>query len=312
MGPLTLEAFGAYTSSKIRKVRPYLELLTEAQHFLVSEAIFNAAVEICQQSFSHRYSSEIWIDFRLPAETVVIETSMFSIMLFETWVEDSKIPSGEYVFCTPLHNIGVGALDPILLTMILPKRGSFQELRFHQDLKDDTYFAEEIRPVTDSMIFVAHVILSLINTPRLVTRSNVPQKARERATWKLAYSQRPTHWHQLTWTIGKPVKASSDVSHEEGHHRALHFCRAHWRKSEAGKPKAEWVTPYGRAPGWWCWVESSWKGHPDYGIKLHHYTPRLDDADQGYKAKVGIDSQLAGQAIRLAGDAAGRQANEGG
>jgi hypothetical protein len=81
----------------------------------------------------------------------------------------------------------------------------------------------------------------------------------------------------VRWKIGKRTQAIGNCLTEEGHPKALHWCRAHWRRAEEGQPKAEWVNiPRKGGWGWYCWAADCWKGHPDFGIKLQRHEPYIE------------------------------------
>ena len=124
------------------------------------------------------------------------------------------------------------------------------------------------------------MIISLINEPRIVEAtpasgldwSRQHRKAVERVTGKAAMA-----FSVVSWKIGKHAKAIGSRLSEEGHPKALHWCRAHWRRAEEGQPKAEWVNiPRKGGWGWYCWAADCWKGHPDFGIKLQRHEPHFE------------------------------------
>lgn len=123
-------------------------------------------------------------------------------------------------------------------------------------------------------------ILALINEPRIVEASPASgldwsrqhRKAVERVAGKAAMA-----FSVVSWKIGKHAKAIGNRLSEEGHPKALHWCRAHWRRAEEGQPKAEWVNiPRKGGWGWYCWAADCWKGHPDFGIKLQRHEPHFE------------------------------------
>lgn len=122
-------------------------------------------------------------------------------------------------------------------------------------------------------------ILSLINTPRKVqigpatgmdwTRQH--RRAVERVTGSAAMA-----FSVVSWELGRKCAAIGNEITTEGHPKALHWCRAHWREARKGQPKAEWINvPAKGGWGWYCWVADCWKGHPDYGVKLQRHQPRM-------------------------------------
>lgn|GEM_PF-6547677 len=124
------------------------------------------------------------------------------------------------------------------------------------------------------------LIISLINEPRIVDASPASgldwsrphRKAVQRVTGKAAMA-----FSVVSWKIGRRQRAISTHLTEEGHPKALHWCRAHWRRAVEGQPKAEWVNiPHKGGWGWYCWAADCWKGHPDYGVKLQRHEPYLE------------------------------------
>lgn len=118
----------------------------------------------------------------------------------------------------------------------------------------------------------AAFFLSVLSQNRFVRRESGGSRQQKRALLR-QYGFAPECWHRVTWNIGEDVKAKVAATDPQNA-MPLHFCRAHWRKAQEGQPKA---IERNDAPGWWCWVSECWKGHPAFGIKLHHYTPRLRD-----------------------------------
>lgn len=113
-------------------------------------------------------------------------------------------------------------------------------------------------------------LLSVINEERFVQRTEGGNR-QQRRHLERAYGFTPIGWHRVTWNIGEAVKAKVAGS-DPRNAMPLHFCRAHWRRAQEGQPKAIMRND---VPGWWCWVTECWKGHPAFGTKLHHYSPKL-------------------------------------
>ncbi len=130
---------------------------------------------------------------------------------------------------------------------------------------------DEINRLLSANSCVLDVVLSLIAEPNLVKRS-APSRAMRRQARKAGANPPALGWYKVGWTIGSEVRAQQGSGGAD-YTLPLHFSRAHWRRSERGKPSAE------RRPGrngWWVWVKHSFKGHPDNGIKLHHYMPTVE------------------------------------
>ena len=123
-------------------------------------------------------------------------------------------------------------------------------------------------------------ILSLVNQPRFV--EVLPEKGhrahcrRVQKVTGLAASA----WSTVSWKLGKGVSPKFVKEGEPGHHKALHWCRAHWRRAEPNQGKAQLVTMPDGTKGWYTWVKDSWRGDPAYGVKLQRHQPFLEEADR--------------------------------
>lgn len=113
-------------------------------------------------------------------------------------------------------------------------------------------------------------MISVLSHDRFVKKSDTPSRQQRRSVERSA-GFAPAGWYRVTWNIGDDVKAKVATS-DPDNARPLHFCRAHWRHAAEGQPKA---IQRNDAQGWWCWVRECWKGHPAFGVKLHHYTPKM-------------------------------------
>lgn len=261
MGPSTLKFY-----ERVRKssgYRPTLDFLEHAQHFLISPEIAKATADICEETLrplgdvAGEYTlTDLTVDWHLPADTVVFEINEAVYLVAETpddqvAIEQVGLPGA---IATPLR----GALDHQRAV------GTPAELEVH--LVRVAIFLESL--------------CALLMQPRLVEIGQPSDKDRERARWKLGASRVPAAWHQVTWTIGKPTKAKSDAS-EPGYRMPLHYTRAHYRRAEEHHARSRQLAGQ---DGWWTLVSGHWRGHPDFGIKLHHYTPQLTEADRGFRA----------------------------
>lgn len=129
-----------------------------------------------------------------------------------------------------------------------------------------------------SIFRICCVIGNLLCEPRLIKSDAAARHKRKRFT-RACEAPLPV-WHEVRW---RP--SSEDREHGTDAPEArmpLHFCRAHWRKAEEGWPTAE------RRPdhdGWWTFIKSVWKGHPDFGVKLHKYVPDFGEEGARRSAK---------------------------
>lgn len=154
--------------------------------------------------------------------------------------------------------------------------------------------------VAATAIYKADLLFSLMNEPRLVVKAPPPRQQLRQAERKLG-GDVPAAWYQLKWTIGEETASRAD-SGDGSYRLPLHHCRAHWMWVGHESENAEWR--HGRrGPGWYTWRGHSWKGHPDFGIKLTRYAPEID-ADGQSAAVISAVRQQATMAAQQAAIAA--------
>lgn len=128
---------------------------------------------------------------------------------------------------------------------------------------------------------VMSMVLSLINTPRkvdIMPASGLDWSRQHRREVERLTGAAPFAFQTVSWELGKRVAQRGDAITTEGHRKALHWCRAHWREAREGQPNAKWVNlPWRGGWGWYTWVADCWKGHPDYGVKLQRHEPHMPD-----------------------------------
>lgn len=226
------------------------KLLAGSQHILIDDMMFKAACDIFLHTFPNDESSYA-PQWTLPAPRVLIEMDHACALI-------RRRGHTEYVditYCNPGKEI-------------FYQVGSKSRSR---DLWFETGMSEEAEAWLSQIVGILDICLALISEPRIVRASPVPRAMRKRSE-KANVSPPALGWHKVGWTVGSETKAKQGAGGQD-HSMPLHFCRAHWRRSEPGKPSAE------KRPGrngYWVWVKHSFKGHPDNGIKLHHYMPRVD------------------------------------
>lgn len=143
-------------------------------------------------------------------------------------------------------------------------------------------------------VFEISLILSLINEPRLVLSSSRAATRQQRRRFERTHGRSAMAWVDVTWTVGKSVKATCSEG-AESHRKPLHWSRAHWRKSEESEASSVWVDAH-YGPGWYKWIKDSWKGHPDFGIKLGGHNPIMD----GDRVQVdGAPSQVPPERLKF-------------
>lgn len=161
------------------------------------------------------------------------------------------------------------------------------------------------RQSSDNFMFLIAIIVSLINEQRRVEAQPVKPERQTRKRQEHLTGQPAAAWFRVSWTIGKTVRAKGGKGNSNATTVALHWCRAHWRICEKSAPGATWHAP---RRAWYTWVKDCWKGHPDNGVRLHHYEPRLLDASRQSRRKVAphrkslaVLNAAKAEALRLAG-----------
>lgn len=133
--------------------------------------------------------------------------------------------------------------------------------------------------VVEALLITA-MAMSLINEPRIVECSpaaGLDWTRQHRKRVQAVTGQAAMAFSTVRWKIGRRTQAIGNCLTEEGHPKALHWCRAHWRRAQEGQPKAEWVNiPRKGGWGWYCWAADCWKGHPNFGIKLQRHEPYFE------------------------------------
>lgn len=114
-------------------------------------------------------------------------------------------------------------------------------------------------PVVIKNVLYIHVLLSLINSPKIIGRKqHMPNVALEKKFKKTSKTGFPLHaWTEIKLDISKPVEIYDGLPHEA--HltggRARHFCRAHIRIKNGAVE----------------FVSSHWRGTASLGIKNSRY-----------------------------------------
>ncbi|MFC4668154.1 hypothetical protein ACFO5X_06270 [Seohaeicola nanhaiensis] len=151
-------------------------------------------------------------------------------------------------------------------------------------------------------------ILSLLNEPRLIRKGSQQGSGSVRRRFERAMNRPSAGWTRVSWRPGS-VAESAHGGDATGDRMPLHWCRGHWRRiKNQTKPHENAVWLQQQGSGSWYWYErvsDCWKGHPDFGVKLHHLEPLLN----GEKPIVGRELPSAASAARKAmTDAACRSA----
>lgn len=175
-----------------------------------------------------------WLEYRIPEFK-----ERRAILLFD---ETDNYTKMAHFMATSCSAIGM-----------VPLRNKEVNLKLIKDLKVEKSYAL-------SMIALAHVLLVLINTPRIIGRRQfMPHRGLERdLTRSMGVGKFPLHaWTEIRLEVAKPTEIDDGEPHE-AHltgRRALHFCRAHLRVRLG---QLEYVSPH-------------WRGDPALGIKQSRY-----------------------------------------
>lgn len=273
MHPETLRLYEAARQRGLRPTDWPMRSMAGPHHFHVTQTVYRGALTIARHEAAA--SDKQWLAFpttaRLPSKSMVL-----------------TIAGPPRPTCVLLHETGDGRVGisiaseiaVVPLVAFTPGQEGCQdfpveEMSLAQKCFREQFSEHELGKIAWETAF----ILSLINTPRKVditpasgldwTRQH--RKAVERVTGSAAMA-----FSVVSWELGRRCKAVGNEISTEGHPKALHWCRAHWREAEKGQPKAEWVNlPFKGGWGWYCWVPDCWKGHPDYGVKLQRHQPRM-------------------------------------
>lgn len=279
MGPSSLKNYEEGTPLLRR-------ILSSAQHFMIDQNVFDTVTSI-QKSAAQE---NVWaFDAALPAEHCVIEFETSGVVIYSRGPGDTvnvRMPGflPAHVWDHPIASYSRGVYGPEDIPV-----------RIHKEAP-----ASHVDP--QLMLQAVHamdILFSLIAEPRLTTMTPPPRPARRRAQ-RVLKGVVPA-WNVVTWRVDAPTKPKNSDA-QPGTRMPLHFCRAHWMHGEEGWPKA--VQRPGK-PGWWVWRRHSWKGHPDFGVKLHRYRPRLDEDP---KRKIGIVPTISSETALDATNAAGQSA----
>lgn len=287
MFPSVLQRFACAVS---RGEHDLAEMIITAQHFEVSEEIENfirgVIIPKADSNFIESGHIQPWpipADARCCAEKITIsfpdDVGLFFIV---------KRRGGQ------LSIILSGVDASWEICRITPGLSAIEFMPTSPSLTDQQNFDIQI------IAYKCALFLTLLNEPRYVRRCDVSTRAERRRIKKKTGITVPG-WHRVTWNIAGPVSAwrgQTDMRHGV----ALHFRRAHWRRANEGGPKAE---RRNCQSGWWCWVRESWAGHPAFGVRLHHYTPKLtvDAAEKIHLGAAGVAALRGAGHVSDGGDA---------
>lgn len=295
MGPNTIKVWEQFFAEDNREACGYVQ---RAQHFQISEGIYEVARKLAGKAMHDGEESvkleDLEVAFEMPSPSVVLELPEGTVLL----VGEGNNP--DQIWVHVLHLTVEDASGPVAwksLCIGVPRSGSVT----------DAYLSEGIPESLWNMMVTfamqADAILSIVATPRITTLSQPTHKDRERARWKLGQAKVPVVWKTVAWKTDEPVN-NPERNGDPTQRNALHFCRAHWARSEEGKPSAvnNRRDPLTKEPipGWWVRRSHSWRGNPAYGVVLHDYTPRFGREEGSGPRKVQADETATDRAAQHA------------
>lgn len=146
------------------------------------------------------------------------------------------------------------------------------------ELHSQSYF----EPNTDEVAFVQGgisltlpMMLTLINSPKLIEIEGTGQRQERRAAFRTS-NIAVNAWHRVTWRTAAGNTNRSDGHDTEGPKKPLHYRRGHLRTAQdhyAGAFSTKLTST-----GWGQWIDGRWVGHPSLGIKRAIHSPKLDES----------------------------------
>lgn len=246
MGPITLAYLDGASAARKKQ-------LAEAMYVEVDSLVHDVLNKIASAR-----SNEDPYEFAMPAERIVFSFRDCLVSVFDF---------GDKVFFELLSTARAAYDDVGLVLFKRTNKGkaSHGATVLHEQLSGDFYGS------LTSRAFLCDILLSLMNEPRLIKNTPPPRNHRRRAR-RILGDNVPAFWTRVSWTIGEEVAAKG--SDGTGNFRMpLHFCRGGWMYLPEGKKGDEWCPIRKR---WRSWRRHSWKGHPDFGIRLHNYAPEVE------------------------------------
>jgi len=182
-------------------------------------------------------------------------------------------------------NVFVYALlggESYLMGKLLKGSNRFQLSTTTRDMPEDA--------LSDFLYFMAlkDLFFSLMADPRLIDKSRPSRQSIRAAGRKMSArgSSVPSQWHRLKWTIGEKALQKTSAVRDENWRLPLHLVRGHWRQAKENDPAS--IQRVNRS-GWWTWIKSHFKGHPDFGVRLHHYEPTVSSRPcDEHRARAGF------------------------
>ncbi len=267
-----------------------MKIFAGPRHFHVSDGVARAALAISAHEAKASEMPIFPIGARLPGPDMILTDPRGDVMILLDeaggWVSVSApvlVRSGLVMVPVVAFCAGTGLIKR-------PDKEAFGDPVVQRIMGQNPEMLSQVA-------FNTAITLSLINahsTARINPEAGARSHRRrvERATGKAAQA-----WSTVTWNLGQAGDRGAARFTTQGHPKALHWCRAHWRNAEEGQPRSEWVDPRdGGGPGWHTWVKDCWKGHPQYGIKLQRHEPKLPGEAReqgGHRPTVLDETRLA-------------------
>lgn len=275
--------FDEYVRIKMKDARsPHLATIERAPKFIISRHVHTFAAQVANHEALFKQEGDQAVfpgSSRLPAPLICLTVHgpkrTSSLLLFEK--EDLSVDA--FLISNGLVH-GVGRWTP----------GSPKALIAHDAMDaglSDISVAQ--------WLWRTAFIISLINHPRKVARHEVLPSRQLRRQMERQHGITVAAYTEVCWEIGKAARAKAGGG-DPKYRMPLHWCRAHYR--DVGREYRDAVyMPERGGSGWYRWIRDSWKGHPDYGVKLQSHIPRVAGER---RASPGISATTNLSAERLA------------
>ena len=153
---------------------------------------------------------------------------------------------------------------------------------------------DQITELTDyatGLIMKLDQVMSLMHRPpkfiKLQDRKSKFGKKAQRKGW----IDTSIRWTTVTCNAAVQTPQSSGQGGN-----ALHYARAHWRRSKESHPASKLRKDQ---EGYWTWIRGTWRGDPAYGVVLHNYSPSFNSPKNKLEIPISISKDMADSAISL-------------
>lgn len=264
MGPIALNNYRRILAQGSPEALRAAETIRKSAHFQIDDDFLDRCAQIAET-----YPCEEFTD-KMPAESVFLEchspgkegicfmlgpdTTLPGVVAMSAMTETGAMGFGHWRPRTSQ----VGLLDTV--------RAKMGHLTSGEIIKT---------PEFQEAYFFAHVlstVCELLCEPRLVERNPMPRADRKRLLREFGEGHMPTTWSRVSWNIGDQTRPARQKS-TEGHGKAYHMVRAHWRSyGDRRTPSGEQRPGH---DGWWVWIDTHHSGNPAFGVVGHRYDPKL-------------------------------------